>query len=141
MERGLMTGITRLSKESIFCDLNNLEVVTTTSVKYADLFGFTEKEVYDALDCAGMPEEGKGRYDVMMEPLRDDIPAIVLEFKVFNPAKEKNLEDTVRTALAQIVDKGYDEKLSARGISKERIRHYDFAFTGKKVLIGEAGSV
>ncbi len=355
MERGLMTGITRLSKESIFSDLNNLEVVTTTSVKYAERFGFTEKEVYDALEHAGMAdrkerikywydgftfgnctdiynpwsitkyldsgmygaywadtsensllsklvressvqvkmcfesllkdeqleteldeqvvfeqlqekkgaiwslllasgylkvmkrvpdekrgryvyslkvtnhevrmmfediiggwfseestsygsfrdallmgnldymnqymnqvalqtfssfdtgkmytgreeperfyhgfilglivdladkyritsnrESGFGRYDVMMEPLRNDIPAIVLEFKVFNPAKERNLEDTVRTALAQIEEKGYDRELLARGIPKERIRHYGFAFTGKKVLIGEVGSI
>ena len=45
-----MTGITRVSKESIFSDLNNLEVVTTTSNKYTTAFGFTEKEVFDALD-------------------------------------------------------------------------------------------
>lgn len=42
LERAIMTGITRVSKESIFSDLNNLEVVTTTSEKYADCFGFTE---------------------------------------------------------------------------------------------------
>lgn len=48
LERALMTGITRVSKESIFSDLNNLEVITTTSEKYADSFGFTEAEV----DCA-----------------------------------------------------------------------------------------
>ncbi len=41
-----MTGITRVSKESIFSDLNNLEVVTTTSNKYTDAFGFTEEEVF-----------------------------------------------------------------------------------------------
>lgn len=45
-----MTGITRVSKESIFSDLNNLEVVTTTSEKYADAFGFTEEEVFTALE-------------------------------------------------------------------------------------------
>lgn len=45
LERGIMTGITRVSKESIFSDLNNLEVVTTTSDKYATSFGFTEEEV------------------------------------------------------------------------------------------------
>ena len=42
----MMTGITRVSKESIFSDLNNLRVVTTTSDLYADCFGFTEKEVF-----------------------------------------------------------------------------------------------
>ena len=45
LERGLMTGITRVSEEPIFSDLNHLEVVTTTSDKYATCFGFTEKEV------------------------------------------------------------------------------------------------
>lgn len=34
LERGIMTGITRVSKESVFSDLNNLKVVTTTSDEY-----------------------------------------------------------------------------------------------------------
>ena len=53
LERAVMTGITRVSKESIFSDLNNPEVVTTTSEKYATAFGFTEEEVFDALDEYG----------------------------------------------------------------------------------------
>ena len=54
LERALMTGITRVSKESIFSDLNNLEVVTTTSNKYATAFGFTEPEVFSALEEMGL---------------------------------------------------------------------------------------
>lgn len=57
LERGIMTGITRVSKESIFSDLNNLEVVTTTSDKYATVFGFTEEEVFHALDECNMSAE------------------------------------------------------------------------------------
>ena len=57
LERGIMTGITRVSKESIFSDLNNLKVVTTTSREYATIFGFTEKEVFDALDEVNMSNE------------------------------------------------------------------------------------
>ena len=57
LERALMTGITRVSKESIFSDLNHLEVVTTTSNKYETSFGFTEKEVFDALDMFGYAEQ------------------------------------------------------------------------------------
>lgn len=57
LERGLMTGITRVSKESIFSDLNNLSVITTTGTRYADCFGFTEDEVSQALAEAGMFEE------------------------------------------------------------------------------------
>ena len=57
LERAVMSGITRVSKESIFSDLNNLRVVTTTSDLYADYFGFTEAEVFAALDDFGMGEK------------------------------------------------------------------------------------
>lgn len=57
LERAIMTGITRVSKESIFSDLNNLEVITTTSEKYATSFGFTESEVFTVLDEAGMSDQ------------------------------------------------------------------------------------
>ena len=50
LHRAVLTGITRVSKESIFSDLNHPKVVTVSSDKYADCFGFTEKEVFDALD-------------------------------------------------------------------------------------------
>lgn len=66
LERGIMTGITRVSKESIFSDLNNLEVVTTTSNKYETSFGFTEEEVFAALEEAELSdkrEEVKRWYD------------------------------------------------------------------------------
>ena len=55
-----MTGITRVSKESIFFDLNNLKVVTTTSNEYATMFGFTEEEVFQALEDYGLGEEKAG---------------------------------------------------------------------------------
>ena len=57
--RAIMTGITRVSKESIFSDLNNLTVVTTTSDKYATAFGFTEDEVFAALDSQGFDASEK----------------------------------------------------------------------------------
>ncbi len=57
LERALMTGITRVSKESIFSDLNHLTVVTSTSEMYADCFGFTEKEVFAALDEYSMQDK------------------------------------------------------------------------------------
>ncbi len=59
LERGIMTGITRVSKESIFSDLNNLDVVTTTSDKYATAFGFTEEEAFASLEQQGFGEESK----------------------------------------------------------------------------------
>ena len=81
-------------------------------------------------------ESGFGRYDVVMEPLKENLDAIVMEFKVQNTSKEKSLEQTVEHALHQIREKQYDTELLARGIAKERIRHYGFAFRGKEVLIG-----
>lgn len=60
MERALITGITRISRESIFSDLNNPDVITTTSNKYAQYFGFTEQEVFCALDSMGLGEEKQG---------------------------------------------------------------------------------
>lgn len=60
LERGMITGITRISKESIFSDLNNPEVITTTSSKYAVHFGFTEQEVFEALDEMGLEKEKDG---------------------------------------------------------------------------------
>lgn len=244
LERALLTGITRVSKESIFSDLNNLTVITTTSEQYADCFGFTETEVFDALEKYGMSdwqgevqtwydgfsfgnkkdiynpwsitcflkekklrpywantssnqlvgklvregseymnrvaeatfstfdtgrnpsddtnperfyhgfvlglivklagkyrvtsnrESGFGRYDVMLEPLEKTKDAFVLEFKVFNPRKEKTLEDTVANALQQINEKDYDCEFLSCGIQKENIFHYGLVFEGKKVLIG-----
>ena len=81
-------------------------------------------------------ESGFGRYDVVMEPLQKQFDAIVMEFKVQNPAKEESLQHTVQNALLQIEEKNYDTELLARGIPKSKIRHYGFAFCGKKVLSG-----
>lgn len=301
LERALMTGITRVSKESIFSDLNNLKVITTTSDKYEDAFGFTQNEVENALAEYGLSdkmaevkrwydgfifgtkadiynpwsilnyldekktgpywvntssnsligkliqegtgqikadfetllsggtvvteideqivysqlmsdegaiwslflasgylkvksfrieesdygdyrvaldtfsffdtgerpsetseperfyhgfvlglmveladryvltsnrESGFGRYDVMLEPRDRNADAILIEFKVFNPRTEKNLEETVQSALEQIEQKKYASALEARGIAGKNIRKYGFAFRGKSVLIG-----
>ena len=61
-ERAMMTGITRVSKESIFSDLNNLAVVTTTSSRYATAFGFTEEEVFAAMDEMGLTDKDGVKY-------------------------------------------------------------------------------
>ena len=81
-------------------------------------------------------ESGFGRYDVILEPLKEGDFAYILEFKVYDPDDEKSLQDTVAAALAQIEEKQYEADLIARGIAAERIRKYGFAFEGKQVLIG-----
>ena len=85
-------------------------------------------------------ESGFGRYDIMLEPKdkeNEKLPGIVIEFKVINQRKENSLEETVEAALKQIEEKNYDAELINRGVKKENIRHYGFAFRGKEVLIGE----
>ena len=52
--RALLTGITRICKESIFSDLNNIDVVAQTSTKYETAFGFTEEEVKVGLARVGL---------------------------------------------------------------------------------------
>lgn len=90
--RGLMTGITRVSRESIFSDLNNLKVVTATSSKYADSFGFTEEEVFAALDEQGLSDrkdEVKTWYDGFTFGDKTDI---------YNPWSITNYLDTKEAA-------------------------------------------
>ncbi len=88
LERAIMTGITRVSRESIFSDLNNLKVVITTSNEYADSFGFTEEEVFAVLDAYGMSDkkqEVKRWYDGFTFGKRTDI---------YNPWSILNYLDT-----------------------------------------------
>ena len=77
-------------------------------------------EVRDLYEVRSNRESGYGRYDVILIPRNLDRDAMILEFKV-KETEEKTLQETVQ---------------KARGIPKERIRHYGFAFEGKKVLIG-----
>ncbi|EOS68290.1 hypothetical protein C818_03639 [Lachnospiraceae bacterium MD308] len=93
-------------------------------------------ELADRYAVTSNRESGFGRYDVMLEPKKKGDDAIILEFKVFQPRKEKELSDTVKAALKQIEDKKYESVLIAKGIEKERIRKYGFAFCGNEVLIG-----
>ena len=91
LERAIMTGITRVSKESVFSDLNNLTVITTTSDQYADCFGFTEEEVFKTLDQFGMSDKKqivKQWYDgFSFGPFKD----IYNPWSITNYLKEKKL--------------------------------------------------
>lgn len=95
-------------------------------------------ELEDRYVITSNRESGFGRYDVILEPKNFKYPAIILEFKVFDPDEEDSLKDTAARALQQINEKQYDIALLSRGIPKENIQKYGFAFQGKEILIGKA---
>ncbi len=104
LDRALMTGITRISRESVFSDLNNLEVVTTTSIKYQNSFGFTQEEVSEALeeyDLSEKEERIKDWYDGFTFGNRTDI---------YNPWSILNyLEKKVCNLLGQYQQQSFDQ--------------------------------
>ncbi len=93
-------------------------------------------ELSDRYTVTSNRESGFGRYDVMLEPKQGD-DGMILEFKVQDPEEEKELPDTVQAALQQIEKKKYETVLMEKGVPREKIRKYGFAFCGKKVLIGK----
>ncbi len=93
-------------------------------------------ELADRYILTSNRESGFGRYDVLLEPRKAEDDGIILEFKVQNTEDEKELSDTVKEALRQIEEKKYEAVLTEKGVPKEKIWKYGFAFSGKKVLIG-----
>ncbi len=111
LERALLTGITRVSKESVFSDLNHLKVVTVTSRKYQDAFGFTQQEVFDALEEYGLSDrkhEVKQWYDGFQF---GECANIYNPWSVINYLDERKLDDYwVNTSSNKLV-----EQLIGRG--------------------------
>ena len=111
LERAIMTGITRVSKESIFSDLNNLVVVTTTSNQYETAFGFTEEEVFNALDEQGLSdkkEEVKRWYDGFTFGDKRDIynPWSIINFLKFKSLKTYWADSSSNGLINSLVQKG-----------------------------------
>ena len=111
LERAIMTGITRVSKESIFSDLNNLVVVTSTSKQYETAFGFTEEEVFNALDEQGLSdkkEEVKMWYDGFTFGDKKDIynPWSIINFLKFKSLKTYWADSSSNGLINNLVQKG-----------------------------------
>ena len=130
LERAVMTGITRVSKESIFSDLNNLRVVTTTSDLYADCFGFTEEEVFASLDAFGMGDKKdvvKQWYDGFIFGGHRDI---YNPWSITNYLKEKKL----RPYWADTSSNGLAGKL-IRTASPEIKEHMEDLLNGQTITV------
>ncbi len=95
-------------------------------------------ELADRYILTSNRESGFGRYDVMLEPRRPEDDGMILEFKVFQPRKEKDLQQTAEAALQQIEQRQYAALLMEKGVPKEKIKKYGFAFCGNKVQIVSA---
>ncbi|UYJ39436.1 MAG: ATP-binding protein [Lachnospiraceae bacterium] len=132
LERGIMTGITRVSKESIFSDLNNLVVITTTSNQYNTAFGFTEEEVFTALDEQGISDEKekvKEWYDGFTFGNNKDIynPWSIINYLKFkkyetywaDSSSNRLVNELIRTGSAEI--KNTMETLMAGGTVEKNI--------------------
>ena len=76
-------------------------------------------------------ESGLGRYDVIIEPKNKNNRGFILEFKVVKD--EKDLENTAKEAIEQIINKKYDTSLKERGIKD--ITLIGITFFGKLVKI------
>ena len=121
-----------------YCDVGSGSTETMEPERFYHGFvlGLMAEQMED-FEVRSNRESGFGRNDIMMiphDPVKNQ--AIIIEFKVCSRTRKETLEDAVQSALQQITDKKYEAELLAQGIPKERIRHYGFAFEGKKVLIG-----
>lgn len=104
------------------------------------VLGLLVENSRDYILCSNR-ESGYGRYDVILEPKNGKGMAVILEFKVFNARRgEKNLKDTVESALQQIEDMRYETELRTRGIPVQNILKYGLVFQGKECLIQKAGN-
>ncbi len=134
--KGVMTGILRIAKESIFSDLNNLRVYSLLHPRYGEVYHAFVLGLLVHIQphylVRSNRESGQGRFDVMIAPREAGKPGVVLELKV--KKKGETLKQALAKALAQIDAKDYAAELRAVGASP--IHKMAFAFDGKKVIAG-----
>lgn len=141
IERAIMTGITRISKESMFSDLNNLKVVSVTSDVYGDSFGFTEEEVFAALEkhaMADRKEEVKMWYDGFAFGKWEDIynPWSIINYLDTGGIARPYWVNTSSNSLAgKLVQEGSPElKMTMEGLLQGGTFH---AFLDEQIVFGE----
>ena len=141
MLQGDVRGMTRYLNDIMLTSMSSFDGGKNPSIKLPENFyhglvlGLLAENSREYLVTSNR-ESGYGRYDVVMEPKEAGKPAVIMEFKVFDPLdEEEGLEDTAENALKQIEEKQYETGLLARGIPAENIRKYGFAFRGKECLI------
>lgn len=160
LQKGMITGILRVARESIFSGLNNLKVESILSDNFCDKFGFTDLEIEklffdygidegekvyhafvlgmlislnDTHEVLSNRESGYGRYDVMIIPKNVSNLGIIIEFKKLDPDDEENLEETADEALKQIIEKKYSTTLEHKGV--KNIKEIAIVFRGKDIYI------
>ena len=131
---------------------NNLEdfaeYFTEFITKVTSYYDFADKEperVYHALVLGMMVnlqskyritsnrESGFGRYDIMLHPLQENLPAYIFEFKKHHQIKEKNIDETLQNAMSQIKTRNYAATLQQEGF--QNIELIAIAFKGKEVKL------
>ena len=128
LERAVLTGCLRISKESIFTGMNNLQVFTVTDSAFSDCFGFTDAEVRDIMDyydLTGFYESAREWYD----GYRFGEEPIYCPWDMVNSSSN----DAVRETLAQIETKRYDETFTDDGI--EKVLKYGIACCKKRCRV------
>lgn len=130
---GVVTGCLRISKESIFTGLNNLDVISILTKDYAEHFGFTQPEAEEILAYYGLREkreEMKQWYDGYLFG----------ETEVYNPWSVINY---VRTAASDFkaFPRPYWSNTSSNNIVKELIEGADFITRGEIEELMEGGVI
>ena len=140
IERAIMTGITRVSRESMFSDLNNLEVISVTSGKYGNVFGFTEEEVFAALDEYAMTDrkdEVKMWYDGFSFGYWKDIynPWSIINFLDKRMAAPYWVNTSSNSLAGKLVQEGSPElKMTMEGLLQGGTFH---AFLDEQIVFSE----
>lgn len=113
--KGIITGILRVAKESIFSDLNNLDIYTILERSFSDKFGITEKELrylFADYGMTGRLEEADSWYNGYRFGDKTILnPWSILNFVNQNPPRpEPYWANTSSNALIKdlIVDGGLD---------------------------------